>query len=137
MDPLEALGQHGTHPEQQGPLGRPVPRRPRAVVLAGEHHERDALVAVALGGLEDLELLATRQVPGDASLHAGHQGVAQPEVGEGAAHHHLVVASPGAEGVEVALRHPVVEEPAPGRPGGRDRAGRGDVVGGDAVAEHG
>ena len=47
---------------------------------------------VALGRLEDAELLATWQVPSDASLDARHQGVAQADVGERAAQHHLVVA---------------------------------------------
>ena len=124
MDPLEALGQHGTHPEQHRPFGRPVSRRARAVVLACEHDQWDSLVVVTLGRLEDAELLAAWQVPGHASLDAWHQGVAQADVGERAAQHHLVVAPSGAERVEVASRHAVIEEPTPGRSIRRDRPSR-------------
>ena len=69
--------------------------------------------------------------------HAVEQLVAQPDVGERAADHHLVVAAPGAVGVEVALLHPVLDQVLPGRGVGLDRAGGGDVVRGHRVAELG
>ena len=77
MDALEALGDHGPHAEQRRALGRPVPRRARAVLLAGQHHERHALGAVAHGGVVDRQLLAVGQVAGDAALGARGQPVAQ------------------------------------------------------------
>ena len=70
-----------------------------------------------------------------AALGARRQLVAQPDVGERAAHHHLVVAAPGAVGVEVARLDAVLLQVLPRRAVGRDRAGRRDVVGRDAVAE--
>ena len=65
----------------------------------------------------------------------GHQQVLQPDVGERAAHHHLVVAAAGAVGVEVLRLHAELDQVAAGRAVGLDRAGGRDVVGGDGVAE--
>ena len=48
------------------------------------------------------ELLAAGQVPGDPAFDPRYERIAQPNVGEGAANHDLVVASAGPEGVEVA-----------------------------------
>ena len=137
MDPLEALGQDGPHPEQHGPLGGPVPRRPRPVLLAGQDHQRHTVGGVAHGGVVDGQRLAVGQVAGHAALGAGGQAVADPAVGERAPDHHLVVSPAGAVGVEVARLHAVLDQPAPGRAVGVDRPGGGDVVGGDAVAQHG
>src|SRR6185295_6543502 len=67
---------------------------------------------------------------------AGQHQVLDAHVGEGAAHHHLVVAAPRAVAVEVGDRDVVLlQVDARGR-GRLDRAGRRDVVGGDGVAEH-
>ena len=75
------------------------------------------------------------EVAGEAALGAGRELVAQPDVGERAADHHLVVAAARAVGVEVALLDAVLGEvPARGRVL-LDRAGRADVVGGHRVAE--
>ena len=63
------------------------------------------------------------------------QLVAQTDVGERAAHHHLVVAAPGAERIEVPRLDVLGVEVLGGRAVALDRAGRRDVVGGDAVAE--
>ena len=60
--------------------------------------------------------------------------VAQPDVGEGAAHHDLVVPAPGAVGVELPRLDPVLDEVLPGRRVPLDRARRRDVVRGDRVA---
>ena len=51
-----------------------------------------------------------RQVQRDAALDAGHQQVAQADVGEGAAHHHLVVAAARAVRVEVLRLHALLDE---------------------------
>ena len=69
-----------------------------------------------------------------SALGRQHQ-VLDAHVGEGAAHHDLVVAAARAVAVEVGLQHAVVEQV---RPAGRavlEAAGRRDVVGRDAVAE--
>src|SRR3954449_8219030 len=63
--------------------------------------------------------------------------VAQPDVGERAADHHLVVAAAGAVGVEVALLDAVLVEVQRRRRALLDRARGRDVVGGDGVAELG
>ena len=51
----------------------------------------------------DRHLLAVRHEARDAALGARRELVAQADVGERAAHHHLVVAAPRAVGVEVLL----------------------------------
>ena len=101
VDALEAFGDHGAHAQQQRALGRPVARRAGAVFLAGDHHQRNALGAVLLGGIEDGHLLAVGQVAGVRAFALGHELVAQADVGEGAAHHDFVVAAARAVGVEV------------------------------------
>ena len=75
--------------------------------------------------------------PGDAALGAGGELVAQPHVGERSAHHDLVVAAAAAVAVEVGGLDAVVGEVLAGRAVELDGTGGGDVVGGDAVAEHG
>ena len=110
----------------------PVPySRPASTI------ERHALAGVLHGRLVNGGLGALGQVQRDPALGARCQAVAQPHVGEGAAHHHLVVAAPRSVGVEVLSRHTVLGEVAPGRRGRADGAGGGDVVGGHAVAHHG
>src|SRR3954469_9957321 len=63
--------------------------------------------------------------------------VAQPDVGEGAADHHFVIASARAIGVEVADLYALFLEPAARRAVPLDRSCGGDVIGGDRVAENG
>src|SRR5438105_14854775 len=46
VDALEALGDDRTHPEEPGALCGPVARRAGAVLGAGDHHERYALLAI-------------------------------------------------------------------------------------------
>src|SRR5690606_33074585 len=103
VDALEALGDDRLDAKHPGALGRPVAARAHAVVLAGEHHERDLLGLVLLAGLEDRRLLPGGHVDGDAALDARDHQVLQPDVGEGAAHHDAVVAAAAAVAVEVAL----------------------------------
>ena len=69
---------------------------------------------VVLGGLEDRGDLAAVLVKSrvTAALGAGRQLVAQPDVGERAADHHLVVAAARAVGVEVPLLDAVLGEVA-------------------------
>ncbi len=72
--------------------------------------------------------------PRAVGLRLDHQ-VLDADVGERAAHHHLVMAAPRAVAVEVALGHAVFEQPATRGRGFLDRAGRRDVVGRDRIAE--
>src|SRR5919108_180869 len=106
VDPTYAFGWvvgggYRPHAEEVRPLRRPVARGARAVLLAGEDDERHALREVALRGLEDRRLLAVREVYRPRALALRHEQVPEADVGEGAAHHHLVVAAPRAVRVEV------------------------------------
>src|SRR3546814_7653412 len=73
------------------------------------------------------DLLARGDVAGKAALRAGHDLVADADVGEGAPHHDLVIAAAGAVGVELPRRHLVLGEVGAGRAVLLDRARRGDV----------
>src|SRR5579875_2606743 len=137
VDPLERLGQDGPDAEQRRALGGPVAGRPGAVLLAAQHDQRRALLDVPAGRVVDAHLLVFGQLGGDAALGAGREQVAQPDVRERAADHHLVVAAAGAVGVEVAALDAVLGQVPPGRAVRLDRAGRRDVVGGHRVAEQG
>ena len=135
VDALVALGDHGADAQELRPLGRPVARRARAVLLARQDDQRDPSGVVALGRLEDRRHLAVGQVAGEAPLGPGRQLVAEADVGEGPADHHLVVAAARAVGVEVEDVDAVLDQVLARRALHLDRAGRRDVVGGDAVAQ--
>ena len=135
MDALVALGDHGPHAQKRAALGRPVARAARPVLLAGDHHQRHAVGLVAHRRVVDRQLLAVGEVPGEAALDALDDPVSQPDVREGAAHHHLVVAAPRAVAVELARLDAVLDQVAAGGCGRRDRPGRRDVVGRDRVAQ--
>ena len=136
MDALIALRDDGLHAQEGGALGRPVPARPGAVLLAGQHHERGSFGLVAHGGIVDRHHLAGGEVEGPVPLLARNQRVADAHVPEGATHHDLVIAAAGPEGVPVHLLHAVL----PQVPGGGTVLGDGpggrDVIGGDRVAQH-
>ena len=94
--------------------------------LPAMHQQRHPLARrSAIGGVVDGQLLARRAGAGEAALGARRQAVADADVGEGAAHHHLVVAAARAVGVEVLRPHAVREQPAarPGCPAGMEPAG--------------
>ena len=65
----------------------------------------------------------------------GHHLVLDADIGEGAAHHHLVIAAPRAVGVEIVRRDAVLDQIAAGGAVAPDRAGGRDVVGGDGIEE--
>ena len=97
MDPLEALRDHRSHTQQARALGRPVAGGSGAVLLARKHHQRDALLQVTHRRVVDRQLLAgagaIAQVQGHAPLGPRGQKIAQANVRERPAHHHLVVAT--------------------------------------------
>ena len=98
-------------PEQRRALGRPVARRAGAVLLAGQHDQRDAGGEVVLARpRRSSSPRRSGEVAGEAALGARRELVAQPDVGERAADHHLVVAAARAVGVEVALLDAVLGE---------------------------
>ena len=73
---------------------------------------------------------------GDAAFGARRHFVADANIGEGAPHHHLVIAAPGSIGIEVLDTHLAAHQVRPGGTSGHDRTGRRYVVGGDGIAEH-
>src|SRR5208337_3976835 len=72
----------------------------------------------------------------DTALHTWHKLVLQADIREGPAHHHAVVAPARAIGVEVLLRHTVLDQIASRGTLLRNAAGGRNVVGSDGVAEH-
>ena len=115
VDPFVALGQDHPHAEQRRSLGRPVARRPGAVLAAGDDRGPDPFVGVAHRRVEDEPFLAVGQVDRVRAFLPLDQPVAQADVGERAADHHLVMAAPRAVRVELERRDPVLLEPLAGR----------------------
>src|SRR5579884_2884380 len=101
MDPLVALGDDRLDAEQHRALGRPVAGTAGAVLFAGNDEKRRALLPVALGGIEDAHHLAAGLERRPVPFLAGRHLIAQPDVAEGAADHHLVVAAARAVAVKV------------------------------------
>ena len=140
MDAFERLRDHRTHAEQARALGGPVARRAAAVLLAREHHERDASGRIRLRGVVDGLLRAREEVPGVPALHdvaigVGQEQVLEADVRERAADHHLVVAAPAPIGVEVLARDAVLGEVPAGGAVQLDGSRRGDVVGRHGVTQ--
>src|SRR5207244_8594374 len=96
-------------------------------------HGGRAVGDVAHRGLVDRHLLAL--VERHAAFLAAEHQVLDAHVGEGAAHHHVVVAAARAVAVEIRHRDVVLLQIDPGGRGRLDRAGGRDVVGGQRVAE--
>ena len=94
MDALVAFRDHRAHAQQHGALRRPVARRAGAVLLAGQHDQRYARLGVGDRRVVDRGLPARQVVDREAALDARYELVAQPDVRERAADHHLVVAAP-------------------------------------------
>src|SRR5215472_5601230 len=74
---------------------------------------------------------------GDTTLDAGDHEVAQPDVGEGATHHHFVVAAPRPVRIKVLRLNTLLDEVARSRAALRDVAGGRDVIGSHRIAEYG
>ena len=71
----------------------------------------------------------------DAAFHARDEQVLEPNIGKSAARHHVIVAAPRAIGVEVARCHAALDQIFSCRAVGGDVARRGDVIGGDGIAQ--
>src|ERR1051326_3417180 len=113
MYALVAFGDHRAHSQQERAFGRPVTRRAGAVLFTGKHDQRHAISDVFHRSVEDRHGLAIREVPGDAAFRAGGKLVAETDIGEGAAHHHLMIAAARAVGIEVLFRHTMLEHGVP------------------------
>ncbi len=62
--------------------------------MACKDDGRHTLLMITHGGIIDAHLFAAGQMHGDATLGAGCQAIPQPDIGKGAAHHHLMIAAP-------------------------------------------
>ena len=97
--------------------------------------ERRAFGLVFHRGVVDRQLLSARHVQRVAAFDAVEHLVADADVGERAAHHHVVVAAPRAVRVEIRRLHAVLDQVAPRGRILLDVAGRRDVIGRDRIAE--
>ena len=124
-------------PSSRVPLAAQSRLEPEPYSLPASTTSGHALIQVANRGVVDRHLLAVREMKRHTTFRTRGQLVSEADVGERPAHHHLVVATPRAVGVErLGLRRRCSIRY---RPAGLSRliepAGD-DVVGGDAVAEH-
>ena len=124
-------------PSKAGALGRPIPARTRAVLLARHHHQGRTLPLVAHGRIVNAQNFPRRPMNAVAALPVRGHFIANADVGEGAAHHHFVVAAPGPVGVELGHIHAMLLQVLPGGAVRLNGASRGDVVGGHRVAQQG
>src|SRR5699024_11678217 len=110
---------------------------PISVLLAAENHERSVLLLVVHCSVIDVGLWATLlgEVAGVATCNAVQQLVLQANVREGTADHDLVVTTTCAEGVVVLAGNAVLVEVLSSRGARLNGGSRGDVVGGDGVAQ--
>ena len=124
-------------PSRLVPLAAQSRERAGPVLLAAQHHQRNALRRIVLRGVVDerLRTAVLGEVAGVAAGDVVQQLVAQPDVGERAADHHLVVAAPRPEGVVVLAVDAVLVEVLRRRGARLDAARGGDVVGGHRVAQ--
>ena len=137
MNALEAFGDHRAHAQQLWPLGRPIARTAAAVLLAGQNHQRHAALGVLLAGVEDRHLLALGQEARNSAFRARSKFVPQPHIGEGAAHHHFMIAAPRAVGIKVPRLDAVRRQIHARRSVGLDRSGWRDMVGRYRVSQNG
>src|SRR5438445_3166438 len=139
VDALEALRDDRLHAQQHRALRRPVARRAGAVLFAGQYDQRHAVVFVLHRGVVDRQFLtvvrASREVKRVAAFLAAEHQVLDTDIGEGAAHHHVVVAAARAVGIEIGLGHAVALQELAGGRRRLDVAGGRDVVGRDRIAE--
>ncbi len=133
MNALVAFRDDRAHTQEQRALGRPVTGRSGAIFLAGDDDQRCAVRIVAHGRVVDRHDLAL--VARHAALDARRHLVPDADVGEGAAHHHLVIAAPAAIAVELVAADLMLHQILARRAVDLDRPGRADVVGGDGVAQ--
>ena len=91
VDTLEAFGDNGFDAEKGCAFGGPVTRGTGTILLAAEDHQRDALILIGHGRVE-YRLLGAVRAGGVAAFDAVQHLVLDADVGEGAAHHDLVVA---------------------------------------------
>ena len=83
-------------PSRRGPFAAQSRDDPEPYSLPARMTSGTPLGGVLHRGVEDRHQLAVGQVPRHAALGAGREQVPEADVGERAAHHHLVVAAAGA-----------------------------------------
>ena len=97
-------------PRRRVPLAAQSRDEPVPYSLPAKMTSGTPSACVAHGGVVDRHDLAVGLVGGDAAFDAGDHLVLDADVGEGAAHHHLVIAAARAVLVEVVRAHLMLEE---------------------------
>ena len=97
-----------------GPLAAQSREEPVPYSLPRDHDQRHAVGLIAHRGIEDRHLLAGRLRAGIidrvAAFAAAHHLVPDADIGEGAAHHHFVIAAARAVGIEIRELHAVLQQ---------------------------
>ena len=110
-------------------------------MCAPDDDQRRALVLIGHGRVEDRHLTAIRPLGeaafDDAAIPSGQHFVLDADVGEGAAHHDLMIAAPRPVGVELTRGDLPFHQVVSGGGLCRKRPGGADMVGGDHVAQKG
>ena len=123
-------------PSKPRPLGRPVARRAGAVFFAGDD---DRAACLPFDTASPRRRSTSASCPARCTVTPpsvpGAKHVFQSNVGEGAAHHHFMIAAPRAVLIVILGQHVVVGEIARRRTVLLDGAGRRDMIRGDGIAE--
>ena len=135
VDALVRFGDDRCDAQQRRALGGPITAAAGAVIPACQHDGRDPLGLVSLRGFKDRHPAIVREIPGETAFDIAQQGVAQPDVGEGRAGHHMMIAAPGDIAVEILLCYALLLQITACRRVDRDLAAGRDMVGRQRVAE--
>src|SRR5437762_2705186 len=107
-----------------------------ALPISGDYDQRRSLLLVLHRRIVDRNRLVAGFARCPATLGPGRQLVAQADVGEGAAHHHLVIPAPRPVRIEVYGLDAVLDQPLAGGTRCRNRSRGRDVVRCNRIAEH-
>ncbi len=124
MYALVTFSDYHAHAQQQGPLRRPVSRRPRPIFLARKNHQRHIFFFVSHRHIVDRHLLAARLMQRPSAFRSRCQLIPQPDISKRSAHHHFMISSPRAVGIKFRSLHTLRDQIFPRRTIHRNRTRR-------------
>ena len=123
MNALKAFRNHSFNPQKRSAFGRPIPAGAGAILFATKYHQWGALFLVGHRGIINRRLVAvwTQCI---ATFYPVQHFILDADIGEGATHHHLVIAAARAIGVELPRADLALGEIFTSRGGVFEGAGR-------------
>src|ERR1700692_67766 len=100
MDALKTFGNDSANSQQASALGGPIAGRARTIFLTGKNHQWGIFLFIGLGGFKNRNLFTLWEKFGGATFFAG-EFIANTDIGEGAPHHHFMIAATRSVGIEI------------------------------------